>query len=307
MKQNINNKNLLLKSLGFALVAMTGVGAEALAAANPSSTPNPRRRVYVRPVATQAFQLPNGVRVDLSHDLNAMLMTAASSMSNLDPIDTPEDDECGVHLELRAAVSTIELGILELGLTVGYTPAGGLGGGISNANGEMNVQIGTIAMNFGVWECVSGRCTQRAAIRASHNTSRIQLKFAINFGEITTGASLLYNTPLGAGFQTIMNDAMKGMHNLPRLNELTWKAQVMEVDQLSGVIYFDQGTQSYLKPGQTFTVFAGSRFSGSCAAYKAVAYVRTTQVDAVGSVAAVEKSFDNRGVQPGDVVMIRAK
>jgi hypothetical protein len=291
------------------VLSLTSV-SEAAGKKRPASpaytTPDPYRPARVRPVGTKPFQLPNGSRVDLAADLEVMLHTAVTASSRFQPADpgAGETEPCATHLEIRGAVSTLELNVAELGLTFGYKPSGE-NNTITGLTGKFNVRVGTIAMDFGVWQCVGPRCTEIAAATASHLTAGVGLSLEIDFGVVQTGPSLIYNTPLGNILRSIMNDGMKQLARSPRLPRLAWTASVLEASAGDGTLVFGAGRQSGLAPDQTFEVYAVTPSVGVCEVYKTVAYVHTQRVDSVSSVAVVDQSLDGRGVKEGDVVMVR--
>lgn len=269
------------------------------------TTPVPVRFVFLKPVNTKHFQLPNGTRIDLSADFDALFNTAVTQAGAFAPTDSAGGQQpCDHHIEIRATVSTMEFNIAQFGIKFGYVPAGELGT-ISNATGSLDVKVGQLAMDFSVWECVNGRCATVAANTQSSSTVDLNLQFTIDFSVIHTGASFLYRTPLADAFRKIMKKGMDTLSASPRLHELSWTAQVREVNNQSGEILFDQGVQSRLAKNQAFTVYAGAAADSACQVFKPVAYVHTTSVDTVSSFAQVDEILDPRGIQVGDTVMVR--
>lgn len=271
------------------------------------STPSPVRKAVLRPVGTQAFQLPNGARVDLAADLNAMLNTATTATETLSPTEYMGPPElCDTRIELRAAVSSLELNIAELGITVGYNPSGDLGGIVTGLNGSATVKLGTVAMDFSLWECVGLQCSSVAATTVTQMTSGVNLSFTVDFGVIETGPNFLYNTPLGGALRKIMMDGVKKLSQSTRLHELSWRATVREYHPELGILLFDRGDQDRLQTNQSFIVYAQSESNSFCDIYKPIAYIHTTQVDTISSYAMVDRTLDSRGVRVGDPVLIRS-
>ncbi len=151
----------------------------------------PLRAVVLKPIATKPFMLPNGATVDLNSDLQAMLATATTDTMVFSPSDplTQAPGVCDEHLEIRAAVSTLELNAFEFGLSFGYTPSGS-DSVITNLTGQTKVRIGTIAMEFGVWNCLGARCTEIIAASSSHATAGVDVQVNIDFGMVKTGPAL---------------------------------------------------------------------------------------------------------------------
>jgi hypothetical protein len=168
------------------------------------------------------------------------------------------------------------------------------------------VTIGTIAMDFSVWECTAGSCSAIAAATSSALTTGASLSVTLDFGTTHTAPDLIYNSPLGTIIRNIMNDGMKQLSGSTRLNELSWTARVREYLPATGTVVFDAGSQMRLQPNQAFVIYAVTPATGVCSVFKAVANVHTTQVDAISSTAIVDQTLDSRGIQDGDLVMVKA-
>lgn len=270
------------------------------------TTPTPVRPVVMNQVGTTLFHLPNGALMNLSAELNTIMNTATTTTPFFQPSDPASISPCQTHLELRSAVSILDLNVAEIGVHFGFSPAGAIST-VTNLTGKMNVKIGTIAMDFSLWKCVDGQCSSIAASTANQVTAGINLAIDMDFTAINTGTSLIYNTPLGDAIRAIMNDGMRRLSDSTRVNELPWQAEVREFVPEMGTLIFDAGRSSRILPNQTFEVYAATSTTsqGACDVYKVVAYVHTTSVDQVSSTAIVDKLWDSRGIQPGDVVMIR--
>lgn len=273
------------------------------------TTPNPTRAVTLDTVSTQPFTLPNGSSVDLTQEMGTMLLTAVTGTSSLVPTQGSSSSSasgCDSSIELRVAVTSLEMNVSQFGLTIGYSPTGtSLGGGITGGNGNLNVSVSEIGMDFSLWECTNGQCQSLAAASADQSMIQSALNFTINFGAITTAAELVNNTPLGDTLRALLVSGVSQIAASPRIAELPWSASVKEVNASAGTFIFDQGADSRLGVNQTFVVYAGISGQGACAVYQAVAYADTTEVDPISSVAAITRSLDSsRSVEVGDVVMI---
>ena len=269
------------------------------------TTPDPFRPVVLRPVGTRPFNLPNGSRVDLTADLEVLFSTAVTQQSRFLPAEFQVNpDPCEPRLELRAAVSTLELNVAELGITIGYKPTGE-SVPISSLTGKANVKIGTIAMDVGVWQCARGNCVELAAATASHATAGVGLSLEIDFGVVNTGPSLIANTQLGPILRTILGQAVAQLSRNPRLSKLAWSATVREVSPAGDEVIFDAGSQVGLEAHQAFEVYAPASAEGSCEIYRTVAALRSTRADTRSTTAQVDALYGSRGIKVGDVVMIR--
>jgi hypothetical protein len=270
-----------------------------------TKTPQPVRSVVLGPVGTKIFALPNG-SANLGADLQVLMLSAVAASNNFAPTDQQATYPCQEHIEVRAAVSSFQLDVVDFGISIGYTPNGGLGP-VSGINGKAAVKVGTIAMDFSVWSCNSTGCSAIAASTSNHSVASGQLSFTLDFGAISTGPSLIVNSPLANIFRAIMADGMNKLGQSLRINDLPWQARVRDVTPSVGSIVFDAGTQDRLGVNQAFEVFAPTDASstGGCNVFQAVATAHTVSVNAVSSTALIDSSLDARGVQVGDIVMIR--
>jgi len=273
------------------------------------TTPRPVRKIVVRPIdKIVGFKLPNGNPIDFSADLQSILNTAATATPVFAPSDGSSNDPCNAHLELRSALTTFQMNVANVGITFGYTPTGP-SSPITSIKGSVGVDIGTIAMDFSVWDCVAGNCTAIAAETATHLTAGVNLSMTMDFDSVTTGPSFVYTTPLGDIMRKIMVDAIGKLASSDRVNELPWQAKVMNYTPAVGTLIFDAGAQERLAANQTFMVYApaDTTSTGVCYPWNPVAYIHSIAADTVSSSALVDQVLDSaHGVQVGDIVMIRS-
>lgn len=269
------------------------------------TTARPVRPVIVRKVGTQVFTLPNGSPADLQADLQSMLNTVVTQTPVLAVTDPALVYPCDTYLELRSAVTHFQLDLAELGLSFGFNPGGALGP-ITGITGKVGVKIGTVAMDFSLWQCSRGRCTSVMASTANQTTASGSLALELDLSAIHTGPNLLFQTPLGDLMRKIMIKGVSDLSTSPRLDELHWQALVRQYIPSAGLFIFNAGLQSRIRVNQMFEVYAAdSSTSGVCEVFKTVAYGHTSSVDAVSSLAIVDRILDSRGILPGDVVMVR--
>lgn len=275
-----------------------------------SKTPHPVRSVVLGTVGTKPFQLPNMHTVDLTTDLKSILTASvtntqivphANGLSVMDPMDTLP---CGSRLELRASVSTLELEVQKFGIKFGYSSAGAEAIG-TKIDGSVEVTIGTISMDFLLYECANGQCSTRAAATADQSLLQGDIKFMVNFGEISVGPEFIFKTAMGQALRKMMDEGMKKLALSPQLNKVSWHAKVREYVSETGIVFFDAGSNVNLAPDQTFVVYAVEPALGICDVFKAVAYIRTSKVDPLSSVAIVDSIQDSRGIRAGDIVVVR--
>lgn len=272
-----------------------------------SGGPNPIRSVVLPLVASQAFDLPNGSKVDLSAELHSLLISVVSKSGQFSPLDPMASYPYQTHLELRAAVSSFEMNIGQVGVSFGFSPSGVVSlGSVASITGQVNSTIGSIGMTFTIFECVgtgeSMVCTGKASATADHTTTGINMSVPINFGSVTTGPSFFYNTPLSGIFKAIIKDGINKLSRSPLLDQLPWFAHVRQYSSEAGSLIFDAGSLARLAPNQMFDIYAPT--DGDILPYQRVAVVHTTAVYGTGSTAQVDQTTDSRGILVGDVVMI---
>jgi hypothetical protein len=269
-------------------------------------TPKPFRPASLKPVGTRPFQLPNGSRVDLTADLDTILSSSVTQQTRFLPLEAGEDNpDCSTRIELRANVSTFEMNVADIGLSFGWTPTGEIGGTVTNVTGKTNVKIGTISMDFGAWQCTGSRCVELAAATATHATAGVNLNVTVNFSEATTAADFIWNSALGDALRAIMEDGLKKLEKNARVSKLTWYATVKEFNEKEGSLIFDAGTSSSLAPGDAFEVYARTPSLSACDVYKTVAQAHALRVDTRSTLGVVDSFLDERGIEAGDIVMIR--
>jgi hypothetical protein len=268
---------------------------------------SPLKQVELKSVKTMDFELPNGNQVNLQFDLDAMLRTAVTQSPAMMPSDNGESFErpaCDNHLELRSSLSTLELNIIEAGITFGYTPTDALESPIT-VDASVDVKIGTIAMDFSLWDCVGTHCVAVAATTVDHRQSQITGSMTINFGEITTGPSLVVNTALGAAFRKIISKGIANLIQSARFNSLNWQATIREVNKDGRSFYIDAGQEQGVFPNQSFSVFTQENSTGSCNVYKVIAYAKSTISENVSSLLQVDTKVQPVEIRAGDTVMVR--
>jgi len=285
--------------LGLMMVTQVSFSSWVLAA---DSVANPLRKVIVKPVAAKMFQLPNGAAMDLSADLDVMFNTELTSNSHLSPSEFNTRPAC--HIEVQAAISTLELDINEYGIKVGFNPSGPMSTSGPTLGGNVTVKGGLIAMDFRVSECDNLECHSIAAASESHATSSTQLNFGLNLGMITIGPNLIHNTELGGILRAIMDKGIKDLINKPEMQGLIWQATIIAINP-DGTFLIDAGERDRLKDDQQFTVLTKLASPGSvCGSYQSIGYAHTSRVDNVSSTLKLDGAVA-RPLNVGDVVMIR--
>lgn len=311
-------KFAIFLTLGFFSAFLLSVPLSAHAAGKKRSSPAPTeqplevatpvRHVVLKGVKTQPFTLPNGASIDMTADLNAILQTVVTETPTLAPIDPAiSTDPCAIHLEIRSNVSTVELNVTEFGLKFGYTPTGSIGL-VSGANGELNVKVGVIAMDFSIWECTAnGGCVSVAASTASKKTQSTEAGIRVDFGSIGTSAGFVTQTAFGALFRDLMRNGISTIAASARLHELSWMALVRDYDATTGKILFDRGASDRIKANQDFVVYQAAPSDGRCGVFRPLAYVKTERVDTESTLGLVTESLDPHRIEVGDLVLVRMK
>lgn len=277
-----------------------------------ASVAKPIRPVVVKTVATLPFSLPNGSRIDLSNDLNQYLQTATAQTGFFAPFEQASSAEaagsCDQWIEVRAALSTVELNLTQLGIRVGYSLAQGETSVVQSVSGSVKATLGLMGMDFGIYQCTKRGCMAIGRTSKDHRTYSGELSFDLDFGQITTGPSLVVNTPFGKILRAMMASGMNELAASTEMVRLGWNARIRQWNPETGVAVFDQGFQSKIRLGDRFEVYAkADEVDAACGVFKAVAVIKANEVYQVATDAAVDTILDSRGIQVGDVVMIHAK
>ena len=273
-----------------------------------SGLANPSKPATVHPVGTKPFNLPNGAQMDLSADLDAMFGTALNSNSSLSPAFGSVDGICDARIEVRAAVTTLELDLTEVGIKIGYHPGGSYSTS-TGLSGEVKVKVGTIAMDFAVFKCQQGACNQIVSSHADHATTGTAASFGIDLGQIKIGPNLIHNTALGGIIRQIMEKGVRDLAADPRFSVLHWQANVISVSPSDGSAIIDVGVRDRLAPNQILGIYTvvNPTNGSACKSYTAFAYARTIQVDMVSTTIQVEQVLSSKPIEVGDIVMVKSQ
>ena len=304
------------KLSGVCILATSLIATEGFAAGKPKvgsttasaiNEPSPLNLVLLLDVGTKAFSLPNGTAVDLNADLKQILETAVTITPNFRTIadaTTVSTDPCKSHLELKAAVTSVDLNVASVGVNFGYTPSGVVSG-VTTATGKVKVDIGLIGMDFSVRSCAGGTCTSAIAITETHLTSVVSGSFEVDLGQIKTSADFVWKTSFNQILRKIMESAMSKVARSPYLDRLPWNAIITAITPQTGEITFDAGNESNLSNQQSFGVYQAIGSLGACPTYQNIAYAHTERVDVGSSAALIEQTFEGASVKVGDEIRIR--
>jgi len=270
---------------------------------------NPIRNVVVAPVKSQKFPLPNGLMVDLTPSLHDIMIAAVNGTGVFHPILDAQSapDSCNTYLRVSSYVTAIEMDLYDFKLTVGYTPDGVYGLSPNNITGNVNVRIGRLEMVFAVEKCASGLCQTILTSKVGKNSVDSDYHLVANFNGISGGADLVQHPSFNKILSQLMDAGMKLIAQSPNLNKLPWAATVRKFNAAAGTLIFDAGYNSNIANNQAFVIYAVEPATGACDLYEAVAYVHTTRIDPISSLAVVDQSLDPRGIKEGDVVMVKPR
>ena len=268
--------------------------------------PAPLNRVLLLEVGTKAFILPNGTAVDLNADLKQILETAVTITPNFRTITDSAlgADSCKSHLELKAAVTSVDLNVASIGINFGYTPTGATTS-VTNVTGKVKVDIGLIGMDFSVRNCAGGTCTSAVATTETQVTSGVSGSFEVDLAVIKTSADFVWKTPLNQILRKIMESGMSKIARSPYLDRLPWNAIITSIQPQTGEFTFDAGNESNLAKQQSFGVYQEIGSLGICPVFRNIAYAHTERVDVGSSAALIEQTFEGASVKVGDEIRIR--
>ncbi len=289
---------------------LTSTAGKPIAAA-PVQVPKPFREAFLAKIKALPFTLPNGAKMDLSVDLRSVMESATARGSLFRITDNPASGECDTYLEIRAALTTLDLDVFGAGIKFGYSPTGEFLPGSQPISGTARVDVGLIGMDFSVWRC-SARdphdqsCAQIIASRVTHSMVDAELKMQFDFSQIQASADLIYKTPLGNTIAKMMTYGMSAVTAHERFDGLPWRAEVREV-AAGGKIWISAGEAEHLAVGDAFSILAPAT-QGACDAYRVVGTVKAVSPSSPVSLSAtVEWQDSERPIRAGDVVMIRKK
>jgi len=321
MKTNTLLHGVLSLNLAISLLSVTALGAGKKSSSSSKETPaapqvlqiaKPFRDAHLATIKTIPFALPNGTVVDLTADLKSLMegATARSSLYRL--TENPNEDACQSRLEIRAALTTLDMDVFGAGIKIGYTPTGDFAPGVTPISGTARVDIGLIGMDFSVWRCLRESCAQIIAARVTNKMVDAQASMQIDFNQIKASADFVYKTPLGNTLAKMMAAGASALTTHERFDTLPWRAQVQEVipgaTPAKTQVWLNAGDGEHLQPGDAFTVLAPSPNEGECGAYQVIGYIKATSLTSPVSLSAQPEWQDpSRPIRAGDVVMVRKK
>ena len=266
----------------------------------------PTQHVWVEPVGTRSFTLPNGESVNLEVDLNELFITEVSRSQTFRPlIGEAVEDSCGRSLHIRAQVTNMNFDVGGTGLHFGYSSSGNWETG-QTVDGEVKVKVGALSMDFRVLDCEGEACAVPMASSVDQKSVQTDLEFNVNLDEVHAGADFVFKTNLAKIFREMMQKGISKMEAMTeRYHELPWSAEVNGVDLSQGVVVLNAGTREGLTEGTVFTVYSRLNESDSCGAELAVAEIKIIDAYPLSSTAEIERTTAPREVRAGDLVFVR--
>ncbi|OFZ81517.1 MAG: hypothetical protein A2583_03995 [Bdellovibrionales bacterium RIFOXYD1_FULL_53_11] len=299
-------------AIGVLLIEATSVEAAGRKKPAGPSTPMPIRYVVLDEIGTTPFYMPNGKdeKASFGADLKLLLKDAVKDTGVLSVTDSSSSKICEKYLMLTAGVSIFELKIASVGITVGYSHSSDANKwALSKLEGELDVEIGNILMDFGIWECTGpGVCQQIVNSDSSHLLANVNLSVKINFSELEIGPDFIWKSEIGNIIKKVMEKGIMRMAGSDRFTKVPWRAYIMQDfdPNWPGFAYMNAGAQQGVRMNQMFEVLTVTPSEGECAAYRVAAYGHTRMVNAVSSVLAVEPSCAAGAatIKKGDIVMV---
>lgn len=271
----------------------------------PSQKAKPRRKVVINPVTTLPFKLPNGKDANLAVKLGDILGAQVSmnpAFMKQDP-QLAAQDPCQAHLEIRAAVSSMEFRIGQGGVRFGYTlTQGDIGNGTGTISGAVTVTGGEIGMTFELAQCLHGTCSSPVSALLTNATVGAEVNFEFTMDPLSVGADLEFNT----AFTDIINNMMKkGVETLqasPFLAQTWWNASVLSVDPVKHKVIFDAGSFDGLVSGNVFSILSAIPGQGACGAFEEIGRVHAVSVGPNATQSVIDLSTGD--IKVGDIVRV---
>ena len=108
----------------------------------------PTRHVFLKNVAAPPFTFPNGAKIDLNMDLNAIALSQVNQSNHIR--STQQSDSC---LVMAGAITSLEMDILELGIQFGWNRNGIIPiPGTPGLEGKLTIRLSNMSMDFHIYD-----------------------------------------------------------------------------------------------------------------------------------------------------------
>ena len=297
-----------LTTLTLLLFSFSSSPAEAFGTRAPQ-TPNtsgvqaiPIRTLDLAHVTVPAFYLPNGNRVDMNTDLKAIVDSQINQSRYFRTVNGNPMN----RLVITGGITSLELDILELGLKIGWNPAGALPViGQIGVSGEVNLKLSNLSMDFKIYD----RVTRETYLASYTNETLSNLKFQVKVevSQIGTSLDLLTKTRLSEAIRRATNDIMLKLENSAGLHYLPWEARVLGADEGGEKITISAGGRQGIKNNFIFSIYSSCEANSSVLCYERfLADVKVTNTAVESADAAPLSSNDSlKMVYPGDKVFVK--
>ncbi len=302
---------LIWVSLGLLIPYAEGAGSQksktpAIPTTVRLQTAKPVRKVRLLPVGSLPFRLPNGSTIDTSLDLTSIFESVVTESRFLSPLkEFGSTEPCLPHLELRARLTTMELNVRQFKITIGFSPSGSFD--VPPLKGSLETQIGTMAMDFSLWHCESGKCWAVASANEDHRTSQVSGFIGIDLDLITIGPSFVRNTSFGKTVRQIMKKGIETLESNAHFQELAWHSTITRATPTEPWI-LQAGLSDRINSGDSFVIYrraTESVLGATCPVYQPIALAHASSVQAQTSTLEIDSSNEFQIPVPGDWVMIR--
>jgi hypothetical protein len=290
---------------------MTNTNAAHAFGARVPQSPNTNQGIQATPirvldlahVTVPAFYLPNGNRVDMNTDLKAIV---DSQINQSRYFRTVGRDSSMNRLVINGGITSLELDILELGLKIGWNPAGALPVvGQIGVSGEVNIKLSNLSMDFKIYD----RVTKETYLASYTNETLSSLKFQVKVevSQIGTSLDLLTKTRLSEAIRRATTDIMAKLENAQSFHYLPWEARVLGVEEGGQKLTFSAGARSGVKTNFVFSVYSNCEGNSSMLCYERfLADVKVSNVGVSSADAIPLSSNDTLNlIYPGDKVFVK--
>ena len=261
----------------------------------------PTRYLDLAHVTVPTFYLPNGNRVDMNTDLKTIIDSQINQSRYFrTAIPDPKN-----RLVITGGITSLELDILELGLKVGWNPAGAIPIGNLGVSGEVNLKLSNLSMDFKIFDRVTRETYLASYTNETLSNLRFQVKVEIS--QIGTSLELLTKTRLAEAIRQATSDIMSKLESSPGLHFVPWEARVLGVTEGGGELLLSAGGRAGVLPNFVFSIYSNCEQNSSAMCFERfLADVRVTSAGQTSATAVPFQASDSlAGVLAGDKIYVK--
>lgn len=211
----------------------------------------PYRVVELARVTAPVFPIPNGEKVDITSELNTLIDTTINSSHFIRTMESKGQS----RLIVSGGITALEMNILQLGLTIGWNKGGVIPiPGQPNASGEVDFRLSSLAMDFKIYDRLTGQTY--LASYTDQDLSQLKIQVHVNLTNLQAAIDVLYKTGMSEAIRIATANIMSQLEANPQFDYIPWEAEVLGVDPESGQMSFNAGSAAGVRANDVYSVYS---------------------------------------------------